>query len=104
MLLMIDCLLLLIVPLRAALRERTELIAENALLRHQLIVLTRPTRKRPRLRGRDKLLRVLARLVRLDWRGHLIVVTPDTVVRWHRQGWRLLWRWRSRARIGRPRV
>jgi transposase InsO family protein len=47
---------------------------------------------------------MLARLVRRDWRRHLIVVTPDTVVRWHRRGWRLVWRWRSRARIGRPRV
>jgi hypothetical protein len=47
---------------------------------------------------------VLARLARRDWRRHLVVVTPATVVRWHRRGWRLFWRWRSRARIGRPRV
>ena len=43
-------------------------------------------------------------LVRGDWRQHLIVVKPETVVRWHRLGWRLFWRWRSRRRTGRPRL
>jgi transposase InsO family protein len=37
-----------------------------------------------------------------NWREHLTIVTPDTIVRWHRQGWRLLWRWNSRSRGGRP--
>jgi transposase InsO family protein len=101
---MVECLLLLFALLRAAVRDRSGLVAENLLLRHQLVVLTRPTRKRRRLRAGDKLLWVLARLVRRDWCRHLVVVTPETVVRWHRRGWRLFWRWRSRARIGRPRV
>jgi hypothetical protein len=47
---MIECLLLLAALLRAAVRDRAHLAAENLLLRHQLAVLTRPTRKRPRLR------------------------------------------------------
>jgi transposase InsO family protein len=47
---------------------------------------------------------VLVRRMRRDWRRHLVVVTPDTVVRWHRAGWRLYWRWRSRAVGGRPRL
>jgi hypothetical protein len=47
---MIECLLLLLALLRAAVCARTELVAENLLLRHQLAVLTRPTRRRPRLR------------------------------------------------------
>jgi len=38
------------------------------------------------------------------WRQHLSFVTPDTVVRWHRQGWRLFWRWKSRSRGGRPKL
>jgi len=101
---MIECLLLLVALLRATVRDRGDLIAENVALRHQLAVLTRPTRTRPRLRARDKLFWVLARLVRRDWRRLLVVVTPETVVRWHRRGWRLFWRWRSRVRIGRPRV
>ncbi|HEY2946881.1 MAG TPA: integrase core domain-containing protein [Micromonosporaceae bacterium] len=101
---MIECLLLLVALFHATVRDRGDLIAENVLLRQQLAVLTRPTRKRPRLRTRHKLFWVLARLVRRDWRRHLVLVAPETVVRWHRRGWRLFWRWRSRARIGRPRV
>jgi putative transposase len=101
---MIESLLLLLALLRATVCDRGDLVAENLLLRHQLAVLTRPTRKRPRLRARDRLVWVIARLVRRDWRQHLHVVTPETVVRWHRRGWRLFWCWRSRARMGRPRV
>jgi hypothetical protein len=100
----IDALLLLAAFLRSTLRARADVAAENVLLRHQLAVLTRPTRRRPRLRTRDKLLWVLARLARRDWRQHLLLVRPETVIRWHRQGWRLFWRWRSRGPIGRPRV
>jgi transposase InsO family protein len=101
---MIECLLLLMALLRAAVCDRSDLVAQNLLLRHQLAVLARPTRKRPRLRAHDKLFWLLVRLVRRDWRQHLVVVTPATVVRWHRRGWRLFWRWRSRTRIGRPRL
>jgi hypothetical protein len=82
---MIGCLLLLVALLRATVCDRGDLVAENLLLRHQLAVLTRPTRKRPRLRAGDKLVWVLARLLRRDWRRYLVVVTPDTVVRWHRR-------------------
>ena len=83
---------------------RQDLVLENLLLRHQLAVLTRPTRTRPRaqLRLWDKLLWILARRWCAGWREHLAFVTPDTVVRWHRQGWRLFWRWKSRSRGGRP--
>jgi transposase InsO family protein len=100
----IEVLLLLTALLRATLRARADVAAENLLLRHQLAVLSRPTRRRPRLRTGDKLLWVLARLARCDWRQHLVLVRPETVVRWHRRGWRLFWRWRSRGRIGRPHV
>jgi transposase InsO family protein len=101
---MIECMLLLTALLRASVRCRGDLIAENILLRQQLAVLTRPTRKRPRPCARDRLFWVLVRLVRGEWYRHLVLVKPETVVRWHRLGWRLFWRWRSRARIGRPRV
>src|SRR5262249_23546168 len=103
--LMIECLLLLMALLRATVRDRTDLIAENLLLRHQLGVLTRPTRKRPRLRAPDKLFWVVVRrALRRDWRRHLVVVRPESVIRWHRQAWRMFWRWRSRGPIGRPRL
>jgi putative transposase len=101
---MLELVRLLFATVLAWVRPRHDLVLENLLLRHQLAVLTRPTRTRPRARLRtwDKLLWVLARLVCAGWRKHLAIVTPDTVVRWHRQGWRLFWRWKSRSRGGRP--
>jgi hypothetical protein len=101
---MIELLGLTLSGLRALMRPREHLVLENLLLRHQLAVLTRPTRRRPRARIRtwDKLLWLLARRWCHDWRHHLVFVTPDTVVRWHRQGWRLFWRWKSRSHGGRP--
>src|SRR6266581_917453 len=85
-------------------RPRHDLVLENLLLRRQLAVLTRPTRARPRrqLRTWDRVLWVRAQRFCTGWRGHLSFVTPETVVRWHRQGWRLFWRWKSRSRGGRP--
>jgi hypothetical protein len=53
---MLESLTLLLALVRAALRPRAGLVAENVLLRHQLAVLTRPTRKRPRLRTRDRVI------------------------------------------------
>jgi hypothetical protein len=102
----LDFLLLVLATLRAACRRRSDLVLENLLLRHQLAVLTRPTRERRRVAFRrlDKVLWVLVRRMRRDWRRHLVVGTPDTVVRWHRAGWRLYRRWRSRAVGGRPRL
>jgi putative transposase len=101
---MLEYLLLLGALLGAALRRHGDLVAENLLLRQQLTVVSRPTRKRPRLLTRDRLFWVLARALRRDWRRHLCLVQPETVIRWHRRGWRLFWRWRSRARLGRPRL
>ena len=80
--LMIVYLCLLPALLRATVRDRSDLVAENLLLRRQLVVLTRHTRKRPRLRAHDRLFWLLARLVRRDWRWHLVLVRPETVVRW----------------------
>ena len=86
---MLEFLGLLLAVLRAALRDRAGLIAENLVLRHQLAVVTRPTRKRPRLRARDKALWVLIRRLWRDWRGSLVLVRPETIIGWHRRGWRL---------------
>jgi len=102
----LELLWLVLTAALAWLRPRRDLVAENLLLRHQLAVLTRPTRTRPRARLLiwDKLLWVLARRFCAGWREHLAIVTPDTVARWHRQGWRLFWRWESRPRGGRPQL
>jgi len=71
-------------------RSRAELLAENALLRQQLIVLRRTT-KTPRLTWRERLSLVfLARWV-TNWKQVLQIIQPDTLLRWHREGFRLFW-------------
>jgi transposase InsO family protein len=100
---MLELVALVLAALRASLNSRADLVAENLLLRHQLAVLTRPTRKRAKVRARDRLLWVLARRLCRDWRRHL-VVRPETVLGWHRRGWRCFWSWRSRRPLGRPRL
>src|SRR5437588_10559637 len=101
---MLELLWMLLTAVLAWVRPRQDLVLENLLLRHQVAVLTRPTRTRPRaqLRTWDKLLWILARQWCVGWHEHLAFVTPDTVVRWHRRGWRLFWRRKSRPGGGRP--
>ncbi|MGH2350444.1 MAG: integrase core domain-containing protein [Chloroflexota bacterium] len=94
----------MLAALRSALGSRRDLALENLLLRQQLAVALRPTRQRPRLERRDRLFWLLARRICPDWRRHLVLVTPDTVVRWHRRGWRWFWWWRSGRPSGRPRL
>src|SRR5215216_3262879 len=78
-------------------RTRPELLAENAFLRQQLIVLRRQAR-RPRCTTADRaLLVLLAGRVRA-WRSALLLVQPATLLRWHRQLFRLVWRRKSRSR------
>ena len=85
----------------ATLQRRRDLLLENLALRHQLLVLHRTARP-PRLSGPDRALWVwLARRWRA-WRTCLRIVRPDTVIHWHRAGFRLFWKWRSRpGRAGR---
>jgi hypothetical protein len=75
----------LLASLRVAIRSRLELAAEILALRHQLAVLQRATPKRPRLRPLDRLLWVLLSSVWPNWRQAVQIVTPATVVRWHRR-------------------
>ena len=83
-------------------QSRSRLQAEILILRQQLIVLRRTAPKRVRLRALDRLL-FRAALSALAWRlGSIAVIQPDTIVRWHRRGFRALWRWKSRRRLGRP--
>jgi putative transposase len=84
-------------------RGRHALLLEHLLLRQQLAVALR-ARPQPRLGWRDRLFWVVARRLCSDWRRHLVLVRPETVLRWHRRGWRLFWWWRSRRPTGRPRL
>jgi transposase InsO family protein len=99
----LDWVSLLVGVALTALRGHRALLAENLLLRQQLAVALRAGR-RPRLRWHDRLFWVVARRLCADWRRHLVLVQPETVLRWHRRGWRLHWRWRSGRSTGRPRV
>ncbi len=86
-------------------RSKSELLLENALLRQQLVTLrVRRHVKKPRLTRRDRfsLLLLASRLP--SWKQALLILKPDTLLRWHRQGFRLFWRLKSRARLGRPRL
>ena len=88
----------------SGLRSRQQLALENLALRHHLDVLQRNA-KTPRLMASDRALWALLYRILPSWRLHLAIVRPETVVRWHRRGWRLFWRTKSRPRrIGRPRV
>jgi putative transposase len=83
-------------------RAQPSLLLENLALRQQLAVLKR-RHPRPRLRAFDRLFWVVARRVWPGWKQSLIIVTPETVVRWHRAGFRLYWRFISKVkgRVGR---
>lgn len=80
----------------ALLKSRRHLLLENAALRHQLLVLNRKSR-RPRFHSVDRVLWVWLSEVWSRWTQAIRVVQPETVVRWHRQGFRLFWRWKSRG-------
>src|SRR6267143_2283956 len=87
-----------------AFRSRVSLEAENMIPRHQLNVLRRKSSKRPTFGMLDRL--IFAGLYRLAPKvlGALAIVKPETVIKWHRAGFRSYWRWKSRRRGGRPTV
>ena len=88
--------------LRAWLLGSTAIALENLALRHQLAILQRSVR-RPRLLRWDRLVWVGLSRVWANWRSSLVIVRPATVLAWHRQGFQLYWRWKSRThRVGRP--
>jgi hypothetical protein len=85
-------------------KSRSRLEAENLFLRHQLTIALRRAPPRLRLRGSDRAL--LAWMTRL-WPSLLVVVKvvqPETILRWHRAGIKVFWRWKCRKRVGRPKI
>jgi len=87
-----------------AIKSKLRLEAENAVLRHQLIVLRGRPHGRVQLTSHDRLFfiqlyRWLPAIVKV-----LTIIRPQTLVRWHRAGSRCYWRWKSRPRGGRPRI
>ena len=91
------------VLLRSLLRNQADLAAENLVLRQQLAVLEQSS-KRPRLRNRDRIFWTWIARLWSNWRSVLVIVQPETVIRWHQKGFKLYWRWKSRGRSGRPKI
>src|SRR5262245_44312070 len=85
-------------------KSKSRLEAENAALRHQLAVLRRMVHRRVRLTNSDRMFFI--QLYR--WFPSVLkvitVIRPETLVRWHRAGFRSYWRWKSRAQAGRPQL
>src|SRR5215831_18780580 len=85
-------------------RSKLRLEAENAALRHQLIVLRRSPRGRVRLTNHDRWFFIqLYRWFPAILKG-LTIIRPETLVRWHRAGFRCYWRWKTSSRGGRPQI
>ena len=101
---MIGLLLFLVGLLTSPFKSKIRLEAENAALRHQLIVLRRKMQGRVRLTNNDRWFFIQ----RYRWFPSILqvltIIRPETLVRWHRAGFRLYWRWKSRSRGGRPQV
>jgi len=83
--------------LRDLTRSRDQLIAENALLRQQLIVASRKV-KRPEFKPHERGLMVLLASIVRGWRDAVLLVKPETILRWHREGFRLFWKSKSQQR------
>ena len=101
---MIALLWFVLAVLAAPFKPKSRLEAENAALRHQVIVLRRKVRGRIRLTNNDRwffvqLYRWFPSILQV-----LTIVRPETLVRWHRAGFRHYWRWKSRSRGGRPQI
>src|SRR5246127_192567 len=84
-------------------RSRAALQVEILALRHQIGVLRRSTKKRPKLTVADRLFWAWLSGAWADWRSALVIVKPETVIAWHRKGFRLFWTWKVRhGQPGRP--
>jgi len=98
-----EFILSILAVVRVFLRSRTDTALEVLALRQQVAVLQRK-RPRPTLSSMDRLFWAALRRTWSRWRDVLIIVRPETVIGWHRAGFRLYWRWRSRPKGGRPKV
>jgi putative transposase len=89
--------------LRSTVQTRLELALENLALRQQLAV-WKVRQPRPQLRATDRIFWIVLSRFWTNWRSSLQLVRPETVVRWHRLGFRRYWAWKSRRRRGRPMI
>src|SRR3954466_11400119 len=101
---MISVLVSLVASFGSWLRSRAALQLELLALRHPLPVLNRSRPRRLQLATADRCLWAWLSRSWIAWRTALVIVKPETVIAWHRQGFRLFWTWKSRRRVGRRAV
>jgi hypothetical protein len=99
---MIGLLWFVVAVLASAFKSKIRLEAENATLRHQLVVLRRQLKGRARLTNDDRRFFIQLYCWFPSILPALMIIRPETLVRWHRAGFRRYWRWQSRRRGGRP--
>jgi putative transposase len=92
-----------LIMIRAFFVSRATLVLENLALRQQLAILKRKKPK-PKLKKSDRVFWVILSKLWAGWKSALMIVQPETILRWHRQGFKLFWRWKSRGNAGRPRI
>src|SRR5712664_1836293 len=101
---MVALICFVLAALASPFKSKSRLEAENAVLRHQLIVLRRKVRGRAHLTNNDRgffvqMYRWFPSILKV-----VTIIEPETLVRWHRAGFRRYWRWKSRSRGGRPQI
>jgi putative transposase len=102
---MLSVLSLFLSTMFSVFRSQTALQVEIIALRHQIGVLRRSAKKRPKLALADRVFWALLSATWADWRSALVIVKPETVIAWHRKGFRLFWTWKvRRGQTGRPAV
>src|SRR5260370_39432516 len=101
---MVALLTQLLLGIRLRFKRRARLEVENLILRQQLVVLRRKSPVRVRLWNIDRLLLVWLYRLHPSLLDAIIIVQPETLIRWHRRGFRAYWHWKSRHVGGRPRV
>src|SRR6266403_6074228 len=99
---MIGLLCFVVAVLASPFKSKIRLEAENAALRHQLVVLRRKLKGRARLTNDDRWFFVQLYRWFPSILPALMIIRPETLLRWHRAGFRRYWRWKSRRRGGRP--
>lgn len=84
-------------------RSKSELVLENALLRHKLAILQRQS-KPPRLTSSDRFWFLFFASHLKHWKNAFVLLKPETLSRWHRQGFRLFWKFKSKPRTNQPKI
>ena len=97
---MFELLKLLLFTIKSMIKARSGLILEVTILRHQLNIYQR--NKKPSLKNQDRMILMLISRFWNNWKSALVIVKPETLIGWHRKGFKMYWRWKSRT--GRPTI